>query len=111
MAKKYLEKLTKLFEKINSKKIDNTKFEIKHFFNGAAVYVNKKICISLSQVGSAIKLPEKLRNELMKEKGTKPLCYFSKGHIKKEYVILPRRMINDKKLLRQLIKKRFEYIS
>ena len=65
------------------------KLECKHFFSGAAVYVDGKICISLTPVGFAVKLPEESRTFLMNEKGAKPLRYFPKGPIKKEYVVLP----------------------
>ena len=110
MTKEYLEKLTELFKQINSKKISDTNFEIKHFFSGAAIYVNCSICISLTPVGFAIKLPEESRNALMKQRGVKQLRYFPKGHIKKEYVVLPKRIIDDKKVFRQLIRKSFEYV-
>jgi TfoX/Sxy family transcriptional regulator of competence genes len=109
MAKEYFDKLTALFNQINSKKITN--FEIKHFFNGAAVYFKGRICITLSPVGLAIKLPELSRNKLMKEGGVKPLRYFSKGHIKNEYVVLPKKMVSNKRLLAQLIRKSFEYVA
>jgi len=111
MAKKYFDKLTALFKQINSKKINDTNFEIKHFFSGAAVYVKGSICISLTPVGFAIKLPKESVNELMKEKGVKSLRYFPNGNIKKGYVVLPKRMVDDKKLLLGLIKKSFKYVS
>ena len=111
MAKEYLEKLTNIIDQITTKKFNNIGLEIKHFFSGAAVYAKGNICISLTPSGFAIKLPEKLRNELMKKREVKPLRYFSKGHIKKEYVVLPKRIVNDRKLLRQLIKKSFEYVT
>ena len=111
MAKEYLEKLTKLFEQVDPEIIDDSNYEIKHFFSGAAVYAEGKICISLSPVGFAIKLPEVLRIELLKENGAKPLRYFAKSPVKKEYVVLPKSMVDDKKLLSQLIKKSFEYVN
>ena len=111
MVKEYLDNLNSLFNHINSKKINESNFEIKHFFSGAAIYVNGTICISLTPAGFAIKLPEELRCELMKEKGTKQLRYFSKGHIKKEYVVLPKKIMDDKTLLVQLIEKSFEYVT
>jgi len=48
------------------KKIDSTNFKsidlkCKHFFSGAVVYVNGKICITLTPAGFAVKLPEKHR--------------------------------------------------
>jgi len=67
--------------------------------------------MSLTPVGFAIKLPESLRTELMEEKGATPLRYFSKGHIKKDYVVLPGKIVDDKKLLRHLIRKSFEYVT
>ena len=110
MVKKYLEKLTELIYQIPPKKFNGIKLETKHFFSGAAVYANGNICISLTPIGFAIKLPEALRNDLMKQRGVKQLRYFSKGHIKKEYIVLPKRIVDDKKILRKLIKKSFEYV-
>ncbi len=68
--------------------------EIKHFFSGAAAYANQRICISLTGVGLAVKLPEDGRARLMAE-GAKPLRYFPKAPIKKQYVILPDAMEDD----------------
>ena len=62
--------------------------EIKHFFSGAAAYANDRICITLTSVGLAMKLPEDARARLMEE-GARPLRYFPKAPIKKQYVILP----------------------
>ncbi|SRR6266571_7020269 len=60
MAEGYLEQLSALMEQATSGKIWD-KLECKHFFSGAAVYINGKICMSLTPVGFAIKLPENLR--------------------------------------------------
>ena len=111
MAKPYLEKLTTLLQSLNSKSINNADYEIKHFFSGAAVYADGKICISLTPAGFAIKLPEDLRTELLKEKGAKPLRYFPKSPVKKEYVVLPQRIVDDKKRLTQLMIKSFDYVN
>src|SRR3989344_8356494 len=54
-------------------------------------------------VGFAIKLPEESRNVLMRCKGTKPLRYFSKGPIKKDYVVVPQTMLDDMKTLRRWV--------
>ena len=87
----------------------NTKLECKHFFGGAAAWVNGKIFASLSPVGFALKLSERRRIELMKDKGAKPLRYFSKSPIKKEYVLLPKQMIANNKTFKDLIKMSIEY--
>ena len=82
-----------------SGRFKGVRLEIKHFFSGAAVYANGKICISLTPVGLALKLPEASRRKLMKRKGTKALRYFPKGPVKKEYIVLPDTMLKDKKTL------------
>ena len=110
MTKKYLDELNELIEQAIPKKMKTAKLEIKHFFNGAAVYANKNICISLTPAGLAIKLPEASRKELMKRAGVKQLRYFSKGHIKKEYVVLSKRIIDNKKALAKLMTESFEYV-
>jgi len=87
MAKEYLEKLADL---ISDLKIDgkiNAKIEIKHFFSGAALYVNGKICASWSPAGLAFKLPESEVTELIELGQAKPLKYFPKGNIKKGYAL------------------------
>ena len=111
MAKEYFEKLSKLIKRAKLEKLKNVKLEIKHFFSGAAVYVNSSICITLTPLGLAIKLPEQLRNNLIKQKDAKPLRYFPKGPIKKDYVVLPNYMVTDIKNLRRCLITSIEYAS
>lgn len=109
MAKKYLEQLTALMKEATSAKVRDTTLECKHFFSGAAVYADGRICMSLTPVGFAIKLPEASRRILMKQTGTKELRYFPEGPIKKDYVVLPKTMLNDMKVLRHWVKASIEY--
>ena len=94
-----------------SGRFKDIKLEYKHFFSGAALYADGKICISLTPVGFAIKLSEESQNVLLKQKGTKPLRYFPKGPIKKDYVILPKTILNDVKVLRHWVKLCIEYAA
>ena len=87
MAKEYYEKLSHLLEEINLKKEVTLSMEIKHFFSGAALYVNQTICASWSPAGLAFKLPEKEANKLIKSGNAKPFKYFPKGHVKKGYAL------------------------
>ena len=82
MAKEYFDKLSLLINKIYPKDID-PRITIKHFFSGAAIYSNKKICITLTPVGLAVKLPEDQITKLLKEKKAKPLQYYTNCAIKK----------------------------
>lgn len=109
MAKEQLEQLTALIKQVTSGKYKDAKLECRHFFSGAAVYVNERICISLTPVGFAIKLPEESRNALLKQKGTKRLRYFPKAPIKKDYVVLPKIMLKDMRTLRHWVGVSIEY--
>ena len=110
MAKEYLDELSALIDKTVSGRFKNIRLECKHFFSGAALYANGRICISLTPVGFAIKLPEESRSALLKQKGTKPLRYFPEGPIKKDYVVLPKAILNDAKVLRQWVKLGIEHV-
>lgn len=109
VAEEYLERLSVLMEKAASGKIKSS-LECKHFFSGAAVYAQGRICMSLTPVGFAIKLPEESRNTLIKEQGAKPLRYFPKGPVKRDYVVLPKAVLNDIKALRNWVKVSVEYV-
>jgi len=109
MAQEYLQQLTALIKQSTAGRFKGVKLECKHFFSGAAVYADGRICISLTPVGFAIKLPEESRNILLKEKGAKPLRYFPKGPIKEGYAVLPIAMLKDAKALRRWVKASIEY--
>ena len=109
MAQEYLERLTALMREATSGRFKDINLEYKHFFSGAALYANRQICISLTPVGFAIKLPEQSRTALRKQKGTRPLRYFAEGPIKKDYVVLPKTMLNEMKVLRHWVRLSIEH--
>jgi len=51
----------------------------------------------------ALRLPEKTRAELFQEKGVKKLKYFPNGHIKKEYAVIPKRILEDSTRFKKLV--------
>jgi TfoX/Sxy family transcriptional regulator of competence genes len=87
MAKEYFEKLSALINELKIAEEVSSSMEVKHFFSGAALYVNETICASWSPVGLAFKLPEKEAESLIEDGKAKPLRYFPKGHIKKGYAL------------------------
>ncbi|HXF89008.1 MAG TPA: TfoX/Sxy family protein [Xanthobacteraceae bacterium] len=111
MTQKYLEQLSALLERAVHDGFEKVRLECKHFFSGAAVYANGKICMSLTPVGFAVKLPEKSRRHLLKQGRARPLRYFPKGPIKKDYVLLPAAALNDPRALRRWIKRSVEYTA
>ncbi|MBL4582624.1 MAG: hypothetical protein JKY29_12475 [Gammaproteobacteria bacterium] len=87
MAKVYFEKLSQLIFDLDIDGEVSAELETKHFFSGAALYVNKAICVSWSPGGLAFKLSETEVNRLLSNGKAKPLKYFEKGHIKEGYAM------------------------
>ncbi len=58
MAKEYFIKLSDLINELNIGSEIDSPVEVKHFFSGAALYINGMICASWSPVGLAFKLSE-----------------------------------------------------
>ena len=109
VAKVYLERLVALMQRAAPGSMQGVSLEYKHFFSGAAVYANNRICLSLTPAGVAIKLPQAARDTLIKKAGAKPLRYFAKGPVKKDYVVLPKDILDDTKALRRWIKVSVKY--
>lgn len=109
MAQEYLEQLNALIGRLTCGSLKGVKLECKHFFSGAAVYANERICMSWTPVGFAIKLPETSRRALVNKQGAKVLRYFPKGPIKKDYVVLPKTLLKEMRTLRRLAKSSVEY--
>ena len=86
MAQPYLDQLEKLISTIDP---DGEGLVCKHFFSGAALYVNKRICASLTPKGIAFKLPQQRCEELISSGRALPLQYFDGSPIKQGYVLLP----------------------
>ena len=61
--------------------------QCKHFFSGAALYVDTRICLSLTPAGLAFKLPEEVCEKLVKSANFSPLQYFANSPVKKGYVL------------------------
>jgi len=87
MAKPYFEKLQTLINLLDVKSQVQSACEVKHFFSGAAFYVNNKICVSWSPAGLAFKLTDQEADKYIATGEAIPLKYFAKGHIKKGYAL------------------------
>ena len=107
MAKEYLERLKAMLDPTVRKLGPGMKVEIKHFFSGAAAYADGRICISLTTVGLAMKLPDDAGETLIAD-GATPLRYFPDAPIKKQYVVLPPHIVEDE--LAVLARKSINYV-
>lgn len=66
--------------------------------------------MSYGKFGVALKLPEEILDELFQNKKAKHLKYFPKGHIKKDYAVLPSKIVKNKSVLTDLIDKSTRYV-
>ena len=86
MAQPYLDQLEQLISTVDLGGYD---LVCKHFFSGAAVYVGRNICASLTPKGLAFKLPSQRCEEILELGKAIPLQYFENSPIKKGYILLP----------------------
>jgi len=101
MAKEYVDKLSTLLDRVKPKlprghSLGRKPIEVKHFFGGAAAYVDGCIFMSLTKVGLALKLPEEDREQLFQSKQAKKLRYFPKAPVKKQYALFPKGFSDDR---------------
>jgi TfoX/Sxy family transcriptional regulator of competence genes len=68
-------------------------------FGGIGVYANDKMCVSLSDVGLAVKLGAADQEMLLKLKGAKRLQYERDAPVSKSYIVVPDAMLPDRKTL------------
>jgi TfoX/Sxy family transcriptional regulator of competence genes len=99
MAAEYLERLRSMILGASPEVPEGTALVFKHFFGGAALYADGRICLTLTPVGLALKLPEPFRAQLIRD-GAKPLRYFPDGPIKKDYVVAPPSLLESEERLK-----------
>ncbi|GMR10224.1 MAG: hypothetical protein BMS9Abin28_1045 [Anaerolineae bacterium] len=110
MAEPYLERLSQIVARLGPVSSRSVTLETKHFFSGAALYANGRICASLSPAGFAAKLPADVRSGLINECKGKEFRFFAKGPIKREYVALSDSVIQDEDMLQKLIDMSVSYV-
>jgi len=94
MAQPYHDQLSKMIDPLLSELEAEMDIECTHFFEGAAVYVNGEICMSLTPNGLAIKLPD-AEYKKVRDLGGDLLRLFPSGPIKKNYVVIPATIMNS----------------
>ena len=108
MAAAQLRTLRALLERLAANLDRKDTIECKHFFSGAAAYANRRIFMTLTTVGLALKLPQASR-EVLIGNGARPLRYFPKGPIKKDYVVVPKALAIDEETLASWIRESIRF--
>lgn len=111
MAKPYLERLSRMVANLELLDSGEVSLECKHFFSGAALYANGRICASLTPAGLALKLPAEVRARLIEKGEGMELRYFEKSPVKKEYVLLSGTVEKDRERLRSLLNQSIGYVG
>lgn len=83
----YQEKLSRLISDLNLAADAGNELDVRHFFNGAALYAGNVMCASWSPVGLAFRLPAEAVAALIDSGQAITLKYFAKGHVKKGYAL------------------------
>ncbi len=111
MAKGYRTKLEGILKQARPRLAGTHNLEFKNCFGAVAGYVDGSIFCSCGKFGFALRLPEKTLAEIFQEKGVKKLKYFSNGHVKKDYAVLPKRILEDKPRLKKLVDASIRFAS
>ena len=106
----YIERITKLISLTRPRLSQTHHLEFKNCFGAVAGYVKGQIFITCGKFGVALKLPPKKITELIKERGVKPLQYFPNGHVKKDYAVLPKRILENKSQFKKLIDNSLKFV-
>ena len=109
MPEPYLSNLKIIVEQECRSRGQTGSIRCKHFFGGAAAYVDDQIFMTLSPVGLALKLPEKDRATLF-SLGAKPLRYFPNAPVKKDYALLPTEHLDEFGALQELISRSIAFV-
>ncbi len=64
-----------------------------------------------SMAGTGLKLPPETIASLLSEKGVKRLKYFPNGHVKKDYAVLPRRILQDQSRMKKLLRESMRFVQ
>ena len=110
MKSDYLDEITALLKQVRPELATTHRLEFTSVFGAVGGYVNGHIFMSHGKFGVAIKLPKEVLDELFKGKDATPLRYFPKGHLKREYAVLSKEVLENKRRLRKLVDESIKYV-
>ena len=107
---KYLVKVSELVFKARPRLASSSyDLEFKYCFGAVAGYLDNKIFITCGKFGVALRLPPRSLEKIFELKGVKSLKYFKNGHIKKDYAVIPKYIMEDKIEFKKLIDKSIKF--
>jgi TfoX/Sxy family transcriptional regulator of competence genes len=110
MAEPYLSDLEAIVARVCAPQGAAGDIACRHFFSGAAAYVDGRVFMSLTPVGLALKLSRDDR-ALAFDQGATALRYFPSAPVKKDYAVLPARLVDDDGILRGWILRSITHVQ
>ncbi len=110
MKSKYADRITALLAQARPQLATTHQIELKNVFGAVGGYVDGRIFISCGTFGIALRLPPETLEILFNEKGARRLRYFPKGHIKKQYAVIPGRILKDASEVGRLLDESVSYV-
>ena len=109
MENKYLNEITILLKQVCPKLSTTHELEFKNVFGAVGGYVDGKIFTSCGKFGVALRLPPDTLDVLFQDNDAKHLKYFPKGHVKKEYAVLTKQVLENRHQLKKLVDESLKY--
>ena len=109
MSHDHVTSLSELLDRTHPSLGSSHTLECKSFFGAANGYIDGHVFITIGKFGVALKLPPDILKRLFDEKDVQPLKYFPKGHVKKDYAVLPSRIVEDLKVFKKLLDQCIEF--
>ena len=111
MTRLYREKLSALVSRLDLAAETGRELDVRHYFNGAALFAGDVMCASWSPVGLAFRLPAEEVAALIEGGQAIPLKYFAKGHVKKGYALFERPEEKSESRLKQLFERAIDQVD
>jgi hypothetical protein len=110
MANKYLNEITTLLKQTRPRLAATYHLEFKNVFGAVGAYLDGRIFISCGKFGIALRLPPETLDDLFRGKAVRHLKYFPKGHLKKEYAVLSKTILGNRRKLKKLVDESIRYV-
>lgn len=110
MSDIYKKRAIKLLHATKPRLAKSNAFTFKNSFGAVVGYIDDNLFIASGKFGIALKLPGQTIIKLFEEKKARPLKYFEKGHVKKDYAVLSNVVLADPAQIKKLINKSILFV-
>ncbi|MCX8214111.1 MAG: TfoX/Sxy family protein [SAR202 cluster bacterium] len=105
----YLTELKSFLDRNIPQLASTDRLSVKGVLGAVGGYIDDTIFISCGNFGIALRLPPAAMQSVFEADDVLPLRYFPKGHIKREYAVIPNRIVEDRTLLAHLMGESVSY--